>query len=193
MANTQHVDTGWTTHPAGQEQAETKRKFDGTYPRQLVRISARFRDGYVLTKRRPFGGERYGWQLTWETAQGQSQRHCGWAHTEASAKKCLARVQRTLWSGDHDVKTEIVPVIVGVLKAAKDGHDRYLRVQYAPEDAGPLWAKACRKGCRFLILAETAKFYTISILGDEYRVSKKELTIAGPWKGSPVFEKRFKG
>lgn len=183
--NTVTSSDGWTTHPQALEQAPAAKR--------MTRIYARFRDGHVLSKRRAFGAERFAWQLTWEGASGARKRACGWAHSEASAQKCLARERRKLWSGDHDVTEQIVPINEGVLKGAKDGHDRYLKVHYPPSNANQLWADACKRGRRFLILNETAKFYTISILGDEYRVSKKELTISGPWKGSPVFMKMFKG
>jgi hypothetical protein len=173
--------TDWTTRP----------KSLNLRP-QIHRITARFSDGTVLTKRARLDNSRFGWRVSWIDVAGHPGAVMGFAHTEHSAVKCITKERRLLWSGCTDIKEEIVGTQSGDdIKPAQDGKDRYLKVLYPPVDAGPTWAEACRKNTRYLVLAETSNHYIVKVLGEEYRINKKTMTICGPWKGSPVFLKMF--
>lgn len=173
--------TDWTTRPKGLNMQPA-----------IHRITARFTDGTVLTKRARLDNSRFGWRVSWLGADGQPGQAMGFAHTEHSAIKCIKKERRLLWSGSTDIKEEIVGTQSGDdIKPAQDGKDRYIKVLYPPVEAGPTWAEACRKGARYLVLAETTNHYIVKILDEEYRINKKTMAIVGPWKGSPVFLKMF--
>jgi len=173
--------TDWTTQP--------KAVFGKP---AIHRITARFADGQVLTKRARLDNARFGWKLSWIDAQGNPGAVMGFAINEHSAAKCILKERKLLWTSCSDIKEEVVGTQSGDdIAPARDGKDRYIKVLYPPVDAGPTWAEACRKGTKYLVLAETGNHFIVKILGEEYRINKKTMTIVGPWKGSPVFLKMF--